>query len=199
MVSNIFFKDRDGQTPLPYELLKDLKIKSIQTMGELDEYEEANIAKGLSWLIKQKSDPKRYDFWIKLHKKMFEDVWKWAGKIRQHELQNPDFFPPHQIWTGLRQLEGDLEAWISMKSFPPREIAARFHERIETVHPFANGNGRFGRLITDQICSYHSFEIPSWGHSLADKPSERRKAYIQATVDARRKYDFGSLMDIMYS
>ena len=124
MVSNIFFKDRDGQTPLPYELLKNLKIKSIQTMGDLDEHEESNIAKGLSWLLKQKSDPKRYDFSIRLHKKMFEDVWKWAGKIRHQELQNPDFFPPHQIWTGLRQLEGDLEAWISMKSFASRVIAA---------------------------------------------------------------------------
>ena len=172
----------------------------VSTSKGTDELEQKNIAKSMLWLYRyRKKDFLSITFLLKLHKKMFEDVWKWAGKIRQHELQNPDFFPPHQIWTGLRQLEGDLEAWISMKSFPPREIAARFHERIETVHPFANGNGRFGRLITDQICSYHSFEIPSWGHSLADKPSERRKAYIQATVDARRKYDFGSLMDIMYS
>ena len=43
-MSNFLFKIRDGQTPLPAELLKGLKPINIQTMGELDEYEEQNIA-----------------------------------------------------------------------------------------------------------------------------------------------------------
>ena len=43
-MSGFFFKDRDGQTPLPPELQKGLKVKSIQTIGELDEFEEDNIA-----------------------------------------------------------------------------------------------------------------------------------------------------------
>ncbi|MBI2602130.1 MAG: hypothetical protein HYW48_03660 [Deltaproteobacteria bacterium] len=58
VTENFFFKDRDGQTPLPNELQKGLKIKTIQTMGELDEHEEANIVKGLSWLMRQKGDPR---------------------------------------------------------------------------------------------------------------------------------------------
>ena len=69
-------------------------------MGDLDELEEANIAWGLNWLGKQKKDPKKYEFWIKLHKHMFSDVWTWAGAIRQHELENPDFLLPHEIWPG---------------------------------------------------------------------------------------------------
>ena len=32
------------------------RSKTIQSIGELDEYEEHNIAKGLSWLEKQNKD-----------------------------------------------------------------------------------------------------------------------------------------------
>ena len=58
MVNNFLFKDRDGQTPLPPELFKGLRVKTIQTMGELDEYEERNIARGLLCLASKKKIPK---------------------------------------------------------------------------------------------------------------------------------------------
>ncbi len=198
-MSKFLFKDRDGQTPLPYELQKGLKIKTIQTVGELDEYEEDNIAKGLSWLAKQKSDPCKYDFWIKLHKKLFENVWTWAGKIRTHELANPDFKSPHDIWPQLYLLENDLEGWLSDPTMPPIEMAARFHERIETIHPFANGNGRFGRIITEQICRYHMHQIPTWGHSLRKDPQQRRSSYISAINAARKTGNHYLLISIMFS
>lgn len=198
-MSDFLFKDRDGQTPLPPELQKGLKIKTIQTVGELDEYEEDNIAKGLSWLAKQKADPCKYAFWIKLHKKLFEHVWTWAGKIRTHELANPDFKDPHEIWPQLYQLEKDLEFWLSDDSLSSQETAARFHERIETIHPFANGNGRFGRIITEQICKYRQFEVPRWGAKLKSDPNMRRKAYIDALVLSRRNGSYNELMEIMFS
>lgn len=59
-MSNFLFKIRDGQTPLPAELLKGLKPINIQTMGELDEYEEQNIAEGLVWI--ESTDAKSLDF-----------------------------------------------------------------------------------------------------------------------------------------
>ena len=198
-MSDFLFKDRDGQTPLPHEFQKGLKIKTIQTVGELDEYEEDNIAKGISWLAKQKSNPCKYDFWLKLHKKLFENVWSWAGKIRTHELANPDFKLPQEIWPQLYQLEKDLDLWFSTDSMPRQEIAARFHERIETIHPFANGNGRFGRIITEQICRFHQCEIPTWGRRLKHDPAKRRTAYINALTHARRAGDHSMLADLMFS
>lgn len=36
-MNSFLFKDRDGQTPLPIELQKGLKVKFIQTIGERDE------------------------------------------------------------------------------------------------------------------------------------------------------------------
>jgi len=198
-VSDFIFKDRDGQTPLPHELQKGLKIKTIQTVGELDEYEEDNIAKGLSWLAKQKSNPCKYTFWIKLHKKLFENIWSWAGKIRTHELANPDFKLPNQIWQELYQLEKDLDFWITGKSFSNHELAARFHERIETIHPFANGNGRFGRIITEQICRFHQYEIPTWGQKFRSNPAKRRTEYITALTIARRQGNYLPLLSLMFS
>lgn len=198
-MSDFFFKDRDGQTPLPHELQKGLKIKTIQTVGELDEYEEDNIAKGLNWLGKQKADPCKYDFWLKLHKKLFENVWSWAGKIRTHELANPDFKMPHDIWPQLYQLENDLASWIADISLPRQELAARFHERIETIHPFANGNGRFGRIITERICKYHQQAVPTWGRKLRHDPAKRRSAYIAALTQARRTGDYAKLILLMFT
>ncbi len=198
-MSSFLFKDRDGQTPLHAELQKGLKIKSIQSIGELDEFEEDNIAKGLIWLERQRSNPCEYNFWLKLHKQLFGNVWNWAGKIRSHELANPDFKSPNQIWPGIIQLEEDIKYWTKESSFPAHEIAARFHERIETIHPFANGNGRFGRIITSKICKYHGYNIPTWGENLASQPEARRKIYIDALTVARRDHVYSSLISFMFS
>lgn len=198
-MNHFLFKDRDGQTPLPKELYRGLKIKTIQNMGELDEYEEDNIAKGLLWLAKQKDDPKKYNFWLKLHKKLFEKVWAWAGKIRTHELDNPDFYHPCNIWPELYRLEKDLDAWLALHSYPINHIAARFHERIETIHPFANGNGRFGRILTEQICKFQEIETPTWGRKFSKDPEERRRRYIGALITARRNLDYMPLVEVIFS
>ena len=64
MVRNFYFKDRDGQTPLPEDLQNGLIPQHIQTIGELDEYEEANIAEGLIWLDGHNhSEFLKYGFW----------------------------------------------------------------------------------------------------------------------------------------
>ncbi|WP_176737113.1 mobile mystery protein B [Oligoflexus tunisiensis] len=198
-MTNFLFKDRDGQTPLPRELQKGLKIKTIQTVGELDEHEEANIARGINWLSTQRKDPRESMFWIRLHKKLFEDVWTWAGKIRDHELDNVGFIKPYQIRTELFLLESNLKTWTDHQSFPPRTIAARFHERLETIHPFANGNGRFGRIIVEHFCRTTNAEIPLWGRCQTGDPGRGRKTYIDALETARWQKNHSLLSDFMFS
>lgn len=200
MVNNFFFKDRDGQTPLPTELREGLIPKNIQSIGELDEYEEENIASGLLWLERYSGkDYLTCNFWLKLHKKLFSKVWKWAGKVRTHELQNISFHEPHQIWPALKLLEGDLNFWINQESFPKDEMSARFHEKIETIHPFPNGNGRLGRIITEYICQRQQISVPTWGLNLKDQPQIRRNTYIKALTQAREAYEYNLLIQFMYS
>lgn len=200
MVNHFLFKDRDGQTPLPPELRKGLIPKTIQSVGELDEYEEENIAVGLAWLERCNDDDYMTStFWLKLHRKLFDKVWKWAGKVRTHELDNPIFLLPHQIWPALKKLEDDLKYWFDNKPFSDGEIAARFHERIETIHPFPNGNGRFGRIVTEYVCLRQTIKIPTWGESLRDQPQARRNAYIDALNGVRETRKYDALVKMMYS
>ena len=63
---------KDGQTPLDEEEKEGLKIKSITTQGELDEFEQLNIEKAIEWTIRTNLKQERIftEKFIKdLHKK----------------------------------------------------------------------------------------------------------------------------------
>lgn len=200
MVTKYLFKDRDGRTPLPEDFKKDLIPKHIQTGGELDEYEEANIVEGLVWLDGRNDDCVDYLFWKRLHKKLFQNVWTWAGNFRGRELANPDFDHPGYIQEHIRGLEGDLKCWLERKSFrDDKEIVARFQERFLTIHPFMNGNGRTSRILTEYICKKEGLPVPTWGQSLKADPTKHRQTYLDAINKARHKLDYTKLIDFMYS
>ena len=55
----------------------------------------------------------------------------------------------------------------------PMILAARFHGFYEYLHPFRDGNGRTGRLVSNYI-------LLRMGHPLLIIPSENRKEYIAA-------------------
>lgn len=198
-MNNFLFKDRVGQTPLLPELQKGLRLKHIQNMDELDEYEEKNIAEGLAWLESSNEDYGTYNFWRKLHKKLFGDVWTWAGEIRKHELANPYFYKPYQIWPSFIKLEDDLKYWLDKKEIPFCEITARFHEKIETIHPFTNGNGRFGRILVEYFCRKENEQIPTWGAVFKNDPKTRRRHYIESLDYARQKSSYEPLVKFMFS
>lgn len=40
---------------------------------------------------------------------------------------------------------------VEHDTFPPDEIAYRFHHKLVWIHLFPNGNGRHSRLMTDII------------------------------------------------
>lgn len=201
MVDRFLFKDRDGRTPLPAEFKKDLMpdYAHLELGGELDEAEEDNIVEGLVWLDDQKGDPKDWMFWETLHKKLFQKVWIWAGQIRKHELMNHDFNHPGQIKQNIKGLEGDLKYWLKTDTqMEPKEAMARFHEGLLTIHPFANGNGRTSRILTEVICKYEDIAIPSWGKALKGDAKAHRNTYIAAVMKARHKKDFGDLIGFMF-
>lgn len=69
-------------------------------------------------------------------------------------------------------LESTEEA-IAAANVHPMILAARFHGFYEYLHPFRDGNGRTGRLVSNYI-------LLRMGHPLLIIPSENRKEYIAA-------------------
>lgn len=201
MVSRFLFKDRDGRTPLPEEWIKDLvpKQKHIRLGAELDEAEEENITEGLVWLDDYSGEYTDWMFWFKLHKKMFGNVWKWAGEFRMHELANEDFNHPGYIKENIKKLEGDIKFWLSKKcKMDKKECIARFHESLLTIHPFSNGNGRTTRILTEYICKRSGISVPTWGLALRGDPKVHRQTYIDAVKKSRHEKVFSDLIGFMY-
>ena len=180
------FDYKDGQTPLDEEEKEGLKIKSITTQGELDEFEQLNIEKAVEWTIHTKFKLEKIlteKFVRDLHQRMYGDVWKWAGEFRKTEKNIGILWT--QIGIELKNLLDHTKYWIENKTFPPEEIAIRFKHRIVSIHCFPNGNGRHSRMMADIIMeSIFGNEIFSWHQSNMVKANETRNQYIKALREA---------------
>ncbi len=189
------FKERDGSTPLDLDQIKGLQFSHIKTMGELDELEDTNIQKGLDWLNHQKGDYLSSSFLKKLHKELFKDVWKWAGTFRKVDV-NLSKISFYSVEIELQKFFLDAKVWIDQKSFPWDEMAAEFHHRLVSIHPFPNGNGRTTRIMTEYFEKRNGLKVTNWKRSLAHDPKRRRKEYIEALKKAD-KGDYGALICFM--
>ena len=180
------FVYKDGQTPLEEEEKDGIKIKSITTQRELDEFEQLNIEKAVEWTILTNLKPENIltEKFIKdLHKKMYGDIWKWAGEFRRTEKNIG--IPWTKIGLELKNLLDDTKYWLENKTFSAEEIAIRFKHRIVSIHCFPNGNGRHSRMMADIIMeSIFGNEIFPWHQSNMVKANEIRKEYINALKEA---------------
>ncbi len=184
----------DGATPLDPDEMEGLRFKHISTRGELDQLEQAGITEGMKWLDKQKNpDVLTEGFVCDLHKRLFGDVWTWAGSFRKTEKNIG--IDPYRIAAQLRQLLDDVSYWVKNDTYPPRELAARFHHKLVYIHPFQNGNGRHARIMADAVL-IRLLDEPAidWagGYKL-ERMNERRDKYI-AALRAADGHDYSELL-----
>jgi Fic-DOC domain mobile mystery protein B len=190
----------NGQTPLSEEELDGLLIPSITTREELDEFEQLNIEKAIQWTFGKKINAEKLftEKFIKdLHKRMYGEVWKWAGSFRNSEknLGIKSYLIPLQ----LKQLLDDVIYWHQNNTFPPVELAIRFKHQLVSIHCFPNGNGRHSRLMADLILEkLYMQPFLSWGSSNLVKADDKRKNYIRA-IKMADNHDLHPLIDFAKS
>jgi Fic family protein len=112
---------------------------------------------------------------------VIRDRQNWIGGSNYHPL-DAAYVPP--VAERVNPLLDDLCAFIAREDLAPVVQAAVAHAQFETIHPFADGNGRVGRtLIYTILRRRHESPryIPPISLVLANEP----KDYIGGLVDYR--------------
>lgn len=190
------FEQADDATPLTAEEQEGLMPSYITLRRELNEAEQANILEAEEWAFARRRNVLDERFLNNLHKRMFGNVWKWAGQYRRTGKNIG--IDPYKIPTELRQLIENARYWIEHATYNPDEIAARFHHQLVFIHPYVNGNGRHARLATDLLLASMGYPRFSWGSVSLVNVSETRKGYIDA-LRAADRHDYRPLMAFVRS
>jgi Fic family protein len=115
-----------------------------------------------------------------------EGVGVWDGKKLVHAGAHQDFVP---------QLIADLLSWAKEFDIHPLVKSSIVHFEIEFIHPFADGNGRMGRLWQTLILS-------SWNRIFEWLPvetsvHENQQGYYDALQASERIADSGAFIEFM--
>ena len=92
-------------------------------------------------------------------------------------------------------LMADLFGWLAVTDAHPLIAGSVFHYEFEFVHPFADGNGRMGRL-------WQSLILARWNPLFADIPVEsltfeHQAEYYQALQESTRRTDSAPFIAFM--
>ncbi|MCR4780437.1 MAG: Fic family protein [Ruminiclostridium sp.] len=144
------------------------------------------------WLLRLKAEPVKGRFDLAhlcaIHRRMFSDIYPWAGKCRTVDISKGNFFCRSIfIEEYARELFGRLaeENWLiyTEKETVPEKLAYYLSE-INVLHPFREGNGRTQRLFIEYLGSVAGFHV--------DFSGVESEEMVLASADAFAK-DYGRL------
>jgi Fic family protein len=93
------------------------------------------------------------------------------------------------------QLMDDLLAWLKRTDEHPLVASCVFHYELEFIHPFADGNGRMGRL-------WQTLILRKWKQLLAYLPAEtvvreRQDEYYRVLAECDKRGDATRFVEFM--
>ncbi len=108
------------------------------------------------------------------------------GEVLSHMAPPVEFVPEHIQ---------NLFAWYQKSELHPLIKSAIFHYEFEFIHPFADGNGRMGRM-------WHSLLLGKWKEMFFWLPIEeliqsRQKEYYDALGAADKQADSAGFVELM--
>jgi len=147
-----------------------------------DHLEARNHPKAISYVESLKDRDLTENDVLELHRLVFSGVLENAGSLRQSQvfIEGSDFLPPPAFEAPA--LINELLDWLrrNPEELRPVEVAAVFHHRFVSVHPFDDGNGRVARLLMNLLLIKHGYPFT------VVRNYDRRRYY-----DTLRKADAG--------
>lgn len=145
-------------------------------------------------------DPYSVGDFLKAHKLMTGGLLEESGKFRSGDVGVFDGDVAVHIGARPQFIFGlvkDLFAWAKGSDLHPVLKSAVIHYEIETIHPFADGNGRMGRL-------WQTLLLAKWNTIFEWIPMEsvlyqNRPQYYRAIEDARSANDSGVFIEFTLS
>jgi Fic-DOC domain mobile mystery protein B len=185
-----------GATELSLDDVEGLIPNYITTRNDLNEFEKSNITKALLWLRRKNFNYQHLltmKFVFELHRRMFDKTWKWAGTLRRVAV-NIGNTPIEQIQIRIKNVLDNVQYWIKNKTFSIGEICIRLHHELVWIHPFPNGNGRFSRVICDELRRSLGGDYFKWGSGEGLINSNKNRADYIIALRAADNKDYKALI-----
>lgn len=143
-------------------------------------------------------DPYSVKDLLKAHRMMMDGLIPENGKFRSGGVGVFDggvvvhMAPPARLVPG--EID-DLFAWYRLSEIHPLIRSAIFHYEFEFIHPFADGNGRMGRM-------WHSMLLGKWNELFFWLPIEglirsRQQEYYEALGKSDKEADSSAFVELM--
>lgn len=147
------------------EKISKKKAKQLFDSGDIEKVEVGTF-KGLSFI----------------HNYLFEDIYQFAGKIRDVNISKDDFrFAP------LMYLEASLEHIDSMPQSNFDEIVEKYIE-MNIAHPFREGNGRSMRIWLDMVLKKEIKKVIDWNKIDKDEYLSSMKRSVVKDIEIKHLF-----------
>lgn len=191
----VFGEYISGETPI--KDTSGLLLKGITTQRELNNAEAENVRRAVVKYLASKPSrriaPFDFDWLFAIHREMLGQVWEWAGRARQENLNIGVEW--HQVESQIMNLVEDLK-YLEADCKDIVEQAAWLHHRGVQLHPFKDGNGRWARMIANIWLKQHDHQPTHWpDKAMSGTISQIREEYLQAVKEA----DLGNLQPLIVS
>ena len=141
----------EGSTITKEETEDIIKRQIAPNKSLIDVQETVNHAKVFFKVIQEKRELSETVF-LEWHKELFEQTKSdIAGMYREYLVRVGSYRAPD--WQDIPKLMKEYFSWYDKhkKQYPAILLAAVVHNQFENIHPFADGNGRVGRLLRNNI------------------------------------------------
>ena len=174
----------------------------ITNQDDLDKAERMITTRKLAKLYLQpSSDDLSAEYYLKIHKYLFEDIYPFAGEIRDEAISKSfPFCLPQYIYPQLN--ETIRKALKKVPQLNSRDdilvYLVNFYSELDFIHPFREGNGRtlreYIRQYLDYVCKVNNLEPLFLDYSNVD-----RDTYIKAIVKADALLQYDELFELFNS
>lgn len=130
----------------------DLVATYVTNRSDIEFAERTSIAATARWAFGRRkvttpTNLLTIDYADRIHRRMFGDVWKWAGRRRtqsdEHGIE-PDLIEPE-----LTKLFDRIWSWHHTGRHEPAERAIHLHDELVRIRAYRDGNVRHARLTAD--------------------------------------------------